>query len=150
MEWRNDLGSCACRSTGTSLRRSFLWPASSSRRRPRSRSQRRSLSRLARRLGGRQRTRASKRCCQIGAEAGWLREIRDAGIGPLVRRREPGGSEQLVPERGEDAEVLVEVARLQRVMDAVEAVVDEDAAERPEVQPGRRVQVVAFPGEDAA
>jgi hypothetical protein len=72
-----------------------------------------------------------------------LGHVRQAGRWPLALGREVGGPEHLVPDRRGGAEVLVEMSRLQGVVDAVGAVVHHQPVQQAKVQPQGRVREMA-------
>ena len=71
--------------------------------------------------------------------------IRDAGIGPLIRRGEMGRSEKLIPDGGAGAKILVEMMGMHGMVNPVEAIVGDRPTENASHVKARwRVQVIAL------
>src|SRR3569623_3603919 len=68
-----------------------------------------------------------------------LPDLGEPGIGPFVARRHPRRAEKPIPQSRERAEILVEMALLERVVKAKEAVVGYRQPHHAEVEASRRM-----------
>jgi len=84
----------------------------------------------------------AKRHQQVIAHRLRLGYVGQADVRPLIGAREIRSTEQDVPQRRQRREVAIEVPLLQRVMNAMKAVLTEDVAERPDVDIGRGVNEI--------
>ena len=63
-------------------------------------------------------------------------------FGVFIVGREIGGPKHLIPDREHWREVAIEMLRVKRVMDAVEALIDNDFAQRADMDARRRVNEI--------